>query len=206
MPLENRKFTMIKYEVRRVRNLLMAGNATMPRWVGVYNLPALQTCKPSIWCRKHCYALHGKFTISNVKLAHQWRLEQSKRPDFVKRMIAEIRKRYFKYIRIHISGDFYSVGYVKKWAKIAQAFPRIIFRTNTKRTDLLRHMLSEFPDNIVVRESLDITRDIAWIYPAAAIIGTPHSGNYFTCIDDCEKCKFHCWHNSDINVVTSQIR
>ena len=50
-----------KYEVKRVRNLLVAGNSTMPRSVGIWNLPALKTCTPSAWCKKHCYALQGRF-------------------------------------------------------------------------------------------------------------------------------------------------
>lgn len=195
-----------KYEVKRVRKLLVAGNSTMPKDVGIFNLPALETCLPSDWCREHCYALQGRFAWSNVKAAHQWRLEQSRKIDFVRRMEAEIRKSYFRYIRIHISGDFYDKSYVLKWAMIARKFSHKIFRTNTKQTTLLRYMLQEFPKNVVVRESTDLTRLSMGVYPQAAIIGTPGSEDFFTCVDDCEKCKFHCWHNPDINVVTSQIR
>lgn len=195
-----------KYEVRRVCKLLVAGNSTMPKSVGIFNLPALKTCLPSDWCKEHCYALRGRFVWSNVKAAHQWRLEQSRQIDFVRTVEAEIGKSYFRYIRIHISGDFYSKAYVLKWAMIARKFSHKIFRTNTKRIDFLRYMLQEFPENVVVRESTDVTQPSMGVYPQAAIIGTPGSKKFFVCHDDCDECKFYCWHNPDINVVTSQIR
>ena len=65
-----------------------------------------------------------------------------------------------------------------------------------------------FPKNVVVRESTDVSRKPFGLhpYPQAAIMGTPGSEDFFTCNDDCEKCEFYCWHNPDVNVVTSRIR
>lgn len=194
-----------KFEIMRTF-LLMPGNCTMPRYVGIFNLPALSTCRPSEWCKKHCYANKGRFRFSNVRKAHGLRLTASLRDDFVSRRIAEIKKKHYTYIRIHISGDFYSEAYVDKWAAIARAFPDIIFRTNTKRTDFMKHMKKVFPENLIVRESTDTTRKHREIFPQAAIIGTPGSEDFFTCNDECEACNFHCWHNPEVNVVTSQIR
>ncbi len=122
-------------------------------------------------------------------------------------MMAEIsRRKSLKYIRVHITGDFYSKEYIDKWAKIAEMFPFIIFRTNTRRVGFLKYMKKVLPANFIVRESTDTTRKWSGVFPQAAIIGTPGSEKFFTCHDDCEACKFHCWNHRDINVVTSQIR
>lgn len=190
-----------------MKKLLVAGNSTMPRCVGVFNLPALKTCLPSRWCEEHCYGLRGRFLWHSTKASHEWRHKESLKIGFVKRMIDEITsRRSLSFVRIHITGDFYSRLYVDKWATIARECPWITFRTNTKRIDFLEYMKEVFPRNIVVRESTDCTRKHYGYYPQAAIIGTPGSENFFTCTDDCEKCKFHCWDYPKVNVVTSQIR
>ncbi len=193
-----------------MKNLLVAGNETMPTSVGIWNLPALTTCTPSPWCREHCYACKGRFVWRPIRRAYQERLRISKRNDFVLRMVNEIkRRRSLNFVRIHISGDFYSPEYVVKWGRIAevvQDFSNVQFRTNTKRQDLLPLMKKVFPNNIIVRESIDVTRKPTGLYPVAAIMGTPGSEDYFVCRDDCRACAFTCWFNSEMNVVTGQIR
>jgi len=195
---------MIK--IRRVRNLLVAGNSTMPKSVGIWNLPALETCTPSAWCKKHCYALQGRFIWSNIKAAHQWRLEESRKLGFPGKMVAEILRRRFYFVRIHISGDFYNGEYVKKWAWIAKRSPQVLFRTNTKSYNYFKLMKDIFPSNIVVRESTDPSRKSKGYFPEAAIKGTPGSKFFYECHDDCAECRFHCWYNPDMDVVTSQVR
>ncbi len=194
-------------EAKRIRNLLVAGNSTMPRSVGVFNLPALKTCLPSRWCEKHCYGLQGRFLWHSVKASHEWRYRESLKKRFVRKIVGEIcRRPSIKFVRIHITGDFYSREYIKKWAIIARGVPHLTFRTNTKRIDFLEYMREVFPSNVVVRESTDCTRKHYGYYAQAAIIGTPGTSDFFTCVDDCEKCSFRCWDNRRINVVTSQIR
>ena len=102
-----------------MKNLLIAGNSTMPSSVGIFNLPALKTCTPSVWCASHCYATKRRYVWANVVKAYTWRYRQSLRSDFVERMINEIQQRTnIIMIRPHISGDFYSTTYVRKWAEI----------------------------------------------------------------------------------------
>lgn len=141
----------------------------MPRCVGIFNLPALKTCLPSRWCLKHCYALQGRFLWHSIKAAHQWRYKESLKIGFVKRMIDEIKARKsLVFVRIHITGDFYSRDYIDKWAKIARRCSPIKFRTNTKRIDFLEYMKEVFPENVIVRESTDITRKHYGYYPPPA--------------------------------------
>ena len=181
--------------------LLIAGNSTMPSSVGIFNLPPLVTCKPSRWCRKYCYGLQGRFLWNPVRKSLMWRLGESLRPDFVDNLIDELECRNFEYVRIHITGDFYSQEYINKWAVVAKLFPSIIFRTNTKRYDYLKYMKKVFPENIVVRESTDVTRKSHGIYPQVSIQGTKGSSKFFACQNNCSDCEFYCWHNPKINVV-----
>lgn len=192
-----------------MKKMLIAGNSTMPSSVGIFNIPALKTCTPSDWCKEHCYALQGRFVWKPIKKAHEWRYKESLKDSFPYKMIKEIkRRRSLKWIRIHITGDFYSKEYVDKWNIVARSFPEIIFRTNTKRQDLIPYMFATFPPNVVLRESIDTTRKplLPNLIPVAAIKGTPGSENYFVCKDDCEKCRFSCWSNKHIHVVSGVIR
>jgi len=196
------------------KNLLVIGNSTMPKNVGIWNLPPAATCRPSPWCRAHCFARKGNFTLPSVQESLAWRFEQSKRRDFVERMVDEItrlrseqRKYRLEYVRIHIAGDFYSAAYVRKWALIALQWPCVTFRTNTRRQDLIPVMWDEFPDNVVVRESWDKTRKPLGIYPLSAVPGTPGTsdGSYYQCIDDCKTCRFYCWHHA-VDVRSAKVR
>jgi len=195
------------YKQVRRRNLLVAGNTLVPSCVGIFNLPPLQTCTPSRWCRKHCYALYGRYRWKTVAAANAWRYKQSMRADFTTRMIEEIQRRYsIKFIRIHLSGDFYNRCYTQKWVQIAQALPEYIFRANTKRVDLMRYMYQHFPENIVVRESTDPTRNSHGFFPQAAVEGTPGWESFFWCQDDCETCGFSCYYDNKSNIAFRQIR
>ena len=203
-----------------MKKLLMRGNSTMPKTVGIFNLPAEITCTPSPWCQEHCYAKKNRFCWANVRRGYYERLEESHWDCFKDRMICEIkcyrkgkvigqlggrdivdRKEHpLPYVLVHISGDFYSREYVKKWGHIAAALPNTIFRTNTRRRDLMPLMKSYFPSNFVVRESTDPTRRHLGFFPQAAIPGTPGSEDFFECCNDCAKCKFRCWHEPELNV------
>ena len=41
----------------------------------------------------------------------RWRLQQSRREDFVDRMVDEIYRRGVMVVRVHVAGDFVSPGY-----------------------------------------------------------------------------------------------
>lgn len=190
-----------------MKNLLIAGNTLTPSSVGIFNLPPLVTCTPSRWCKKHCYALFGRHCWPNVKKGQLWRYAMSLRNDFVNRMVSEIeRRKSLKVIRIHLAGDFYNREYIDKWAEIAEAVPNRTFRANTKRRDFLRYMKKRFPKNIIIRESTDPSRTGLGIFPQAAVQGTPSSEKFFWCIDDCEKCKYHCYTHPKVNLVFKRIR
>ena len=70
---------------------------------------------------------------------------ESKRPDFVERMVPEIIRWKRKVVRIHGTGDFYSNKYIAKWIDIINKTPDVAYyaRTHSWRCPYLRQRLGE---------------------------------------------------------------
>ena len=82
--------------------------------------------------------------------------KESKKENFVEEVIEILKKRKSKIVRIHESGDFYSIGYFRKWVKIARALPGYRFFCYTKRNDILSpDTLRERPANFKILFSHD---------------------------------------------------
>ena len=135
----------------------------------IWNLPAQVTCPfATEHCKAACYAKKAERVYPSVLPSRMANLEDSKREDFVNRMIQTIcklldsksfagKKAYF---RIHESGDFYNKEYAVKWLTIARWFnrhsdkygDRIQFLAYTKS---VRFFVGEaIPDNFVIRYSI----------------------------------------------------
>ena len=81
-------------------------------------------------CANKCYAFKLTQVYRNLGAKYQRNLEFAKTSKFVPYMIKHIPKRCE--FRIHVSGDFYSPAYVKRWIKIAEARPDVTFYTYTR--------------------------------------------------------------------------
>jgi len=90
------------------------------------------TCPFAKDCVKYCYAQKGNYRFSNVKKGQQKRYELTKTNDFVKIMNANILLERPTHVRIHDSGDFYSIEYLNKWLQIAKDNKEVIFYAYTK--------------------------------------------------------------------------
>lgn len=111
--------------------LLGLGNRKLGDFVYTYSLPAVTTCPGrSRLCEKACYALRG--TVRLQQKAYDRRHASSLEADFVDRMVREIRLRDAGLVRLHVSGDFYSAAYVRKWAAVAAACPGVRFFAYTR--------------------------------------------------------------------------
>jgi hypothetical protein len=122
--------------------------------VALYNfgIPAAEsktgliTCPAAGKCKTGCYAQQGAYRFGNVAPVFEWRLAQTLREDFPILMQAELdeakrkaAKRGQKVaIRIHDSGDFYGVPYLRKWLQIIEANPDVHFYAYTKQVRLFR--------------------------------------------------------------------
>jgi hypothetical protein len=67
-----------------------------------------------------------------VQAAYRRNLELAQREDFADLMIAEIKVRDARRVRVHVSGDFFSAAYTQQWVKIARASPQTVFLAYTR--------------------------------------------------------------------------
>jgi hypothetical protein len=80
-------------------------------------------------------------------------------------MIAHIQQatRKVKVFRIHVSGDFYSAAYTRKWIQIVKALPEVQFYAYTRswRVETIKPALEELRTlpNMQLFASMDATID-----------------------------------------------
>lgn len=126
--------------------LLQHGNSKLGRAIHVWSIPAVDTCPGSTAvCRNLCYALRHRFRFASVQRRLAWNRRQCDRPNFVERMIAEIRSSGVLVLRMHVAGDFYDAEYVRKWSAIVKRSPRVRFYGYTRswRVPAIAHALEQ---------------------------------------------------------------
>ena len=121
-----------------------------------FSIPAYKTksgkitCPFAAACVKYCYAQKGNYTrFPIVQELMEKKYEISKQNNFNSLMNEEIKKKKATHVRIHDSGDFYSVKYLQKWIQIAEFNPSIIFYAYTKSIKFFVNGLL-LPDNMKI--------------------------------------------------------
>jgi len=142
--------------------LLQTGtNTKLGRGVAGFSLPAITTCPGRTkLCEGICYATSGFFRMPAVANSHALNHQASLSTSFVDDVNGQIkRSRSITAVRIHPSGDFYSVDYVNKWIAIAKANPQLPFWAYTRSWRLPEFVsalkeLAELP-NVELWASID---------------------------------------------------
>ena len=121
-----------------------------------FSIPAYKTKQGKITCPfakdcvKYCYAQKGNYIrFPKIGDLMEKKYEISKQDNFVNLMTNEIIKKKAKYIRIHDSGDFYSVKYLLKWVDIANANKEVIFYAYTKSIKFFKGCIN-IPKNLKI--------------------------------------------------------
>ncbi len=115
------------------RNLLTRGNGKLGEGIHAWSIPAGETCPGrSVLCERVCYARSGRFRTQLLQERLTENLDAALADDFVRRMVAEIRRRGVHTLRIHVSGDFFSADYARKWLAIARRSPHTTFYAYTR--------------------------------------------------------------------------
>lgn len=122
-----------------------------------FDIPPITTCPGATeLCKRLCYAvsLHYKPVVAN-KYAHNYSfsLDANFAPYMIRRIPCNAT------FRIHVSGDFYSAEYVRKWIEIATRRKDVVFYCYTRSwriTDIWRQILKfgRLP-NVAVNVSCD---------------------------------------------------
>lgn len=145
-----------------MKNLLGTGNSKLNETAKYFDVKILNfsipsgndkltgkiTCPFAGSCLKLCYAKKGFYAFNNVQKALSVRYQATKEIDFEQRIINQINKLKTNkkiYIRIHDSGDFYSLVYFQKWLSIAKKLPNVRFYAYTKSHSILREQI--LPEN-----------------------------------------------------------
>ena len=103
-----------------------------------FSLPAYKTitgktvCPFAKDCIKYCYAQKGNYRYPSVIKGLNNRYNLSQTDEFVPQMNATIILEHPTHVRIHDSGDFYSIAYLNKWVQIANDNKEVIFYAYTK--------------------------------------------------------------------------
>ena len=128
-----------------------------------FSIPAYKTksgkvtCPFAAACVKYCYAQKGNYTrFPIVQELMEKKYEISKQNNFNSLMNAEIKKKKATHVRIHDSGDFYSVKYLQKWIQIAEFNPSIIFYAYTKSIKFFVNDLFPDTDTLALPDNMKI--------------------------------------------------
>lgn len=122
-----------------------------------FNLIPIVHCPMAGACKQYCYATVGQQAFRSGVLRRARAFLATMQTDFVDRMVAEITravKKGLKAVRVHDSGDFYSVEYMLAWFEIARRLPHVRFYAYTKMVVLARRLASVTPTNFRLIQSL----------------------------------------------------
>lgn len=117
----------------------------------------LKTCPLAGTCKNGCYAKQGPYTWTSTQDAFENRLATILDGSFGNKMEKEIRTKLKTadkrgqqlVIRIHSSGDMFSLAYLNQWIEVIRAFPTVQFYSYTKMVPLFKRY-GKLPSNFTV--------------------------------------------------------
>lgn len=113
--------------------LLVRGNSKLSKAIYSFDIPARKTCPGSTpTCRKICYAASGRFRTHKVQRRLHAAWDASKKAAFPDVIEALIASEGVTVLRVHSSGDLYSVDYARKWLKVMRNRPGTVFYLYTR--------------------------------------------------------------------------
>jgi hypothetical protein len=122
--------------------------------IGSFSLPPIKSCPNCSFCVQKdkgikCYALKAYTMYAATRAAYDRNFWVTKRYlSLFEKQIREFLDDYKgPFFRIHVSGDFYSQGYLDAWKRITADYPNIRFLAFTKAFDL---NYSKMPANMKI--------------------------------------------------------
>jgi hypothetical protein len=197
----------------------------------IWNLPAVKTCPyRTAQCEKSCYARKAERLYPSVLPCRENNLELSKRKDFSGLVVDALHPFVVRnagktvVVRIHESGDFYSLNYFGKWVAVAKWFEmegyrNVVFLAYTKSIPMVLkcgYGNDTFPKNFVIRSSIwdDTAPERIWetdfysmpiytAFPKNQLAEKVASGKYTECrCSDCATCG-KCWDKTVKNIAVA---
>lgn len=115
------------------RRLLTAANTKLGKEIVGWSIPAITTCPTrTAACEQVCYANKGHYYRKSLQDSLNYRLAVSLREDFADIIQHYLRRTRKARVRIHVSGDFYSLRYLMVWDEIIRTNPGKTFTVYTR--------------------------------------------------------------------------
>jgi hypothetical protein len=143
-----------------------------------FNLIPIVHCPLAGACKAFCYATVGQQAFASGVKRRAAAFKATLAPDFVQQMHAEVGrwKRKIKAVRVHDSGDFYSMEYLLDWLEIARINPDVKFYAYSKSLPFIHRAYDQglVPPNFRLIQSVGGLADsrIRHDLPHARIFGT----------------------------------
>lgn len=154
------------------------GSAKLNSSIGIFDIPAGHTCifaKKCLSCANRltgkikdgkeadfrCYAAMTECTYPAVRAKRWYNFDLLKKCKSVTEMAQLINDSLpgTNIIRIHSSGEYYSLKYFLAWLNVAKNNPHIIFYSYTKALPFWVQYRNEIPNNFVLTASYGGTND-----------------------------------------------
>lgn len=98
-----------------------------------FSLPSRLSCPgASRWCLEHCYARRLERIRPTCRRAYRDNLVEATDTDAFAEKLSAILPRILLQLRLHVSGDFFSVEYIEAWRRICQSLPETRFWAYTR--------------------------------------------------------------------------
>lgn len=131
-------------------HLITKGNSKLSKDnIYSFSLPAGFSCPQAGACAKFCYAKKGRYVFPNVANKYKRNFEIAKNEKlFYAQMCEDInRARNITALRIHASGDFFNLKYLRTWLRIAQTNKAVTFYAYTKSVGMMKKEMQYWIDN-----------------------------------------------------------
>ena len=125
----------IDYDTLPANIKLSDGNTKLKKsGIVSFNLIPITHCPLAGSCKAFCYATVGQQAFASGVKRRAAAFKATLSPTFVQDMHSEIQrwKKKIKAIRVHDSGDFYSMQYLLNWLEIARLNPAVKFYAYSK--------------------------------------------------------------------------
>jgi hypothetical protein len=154
------------------------GNAKLDAAIFTFSLPAGHFCPFANACKSkadrqtghiadgpntefRCFAASGESRARSVREArwHNAELLRGKSKDEMVQLILDSLSPYAGFVRIHVSGDFFSQDYFDAWLEVARRRPYTRFYAYTKSLPYWVRRLGAIPANMTLTASYGGTHD-----------------------------------------------
>lgn len=114
--------------------IVRPGNTKLGATVGKTALPAIQTCPGKGACEKVCYAVRLMAMYPSYDRMVQTHLQilENDTDGYFAQVRDDIQTNGYPVVRIHESGDFFSVAQIAGWTATAAKMPRVKFFAYTR--------------------------------------------------------------------------